>query len=120
MAVVTADITQGEDDIGCRISLRDESRIGAPSVEAIIYESHFSARPKARMGSCVLLKDFAVRFDVKGRPYLKSRGSSAWCIWDQSGRPVQEQVIRIRKAELEAVQRLFKWWKSQHGAALCA
>ncbi|KAF9729772.1 hypothetical protein PMIN04_007917 [Paraphaeosphaeria minitans] len=99
MAIVTADIDQSEDEIGRRFTLKDESRTGAPSVEAIIYESHFSAVPNARI------------------PYLQNRGSSAWCIWDQSGGSVCEHQIQIYKAELEVVHRLLKWWKSQHGVA---
>ncbi|KAF9728585.1 hypothetical protein PMIN01_13413 [Paraphaeosphaeria minitans] len=102
IAVVTADATQGEDGIGCRMFLKDESRIGAPSVEAIIDERHFPALPKAHTGYYILLKIFAVRFDVKERPYLKSRPISAWCIWNHSGEPVHGHEIQIHKAELDA------------------
>ncbi|KAH8710279.1 hypothetical protein GQ44DRAFT_776645 [Phaeosphaeriaceae sp. PMI808] len=121
LAVVAAQVITDEGKNTFRLFLRDESRIEAPSVEAVIYKSDVAVPLDADVGTCILLKRFAVCFNGKKIPYVESRGGSAWCAWDNFGKPVcHGRSIRVSKMQSKEMQYLRKWWESQHNAASCA
>ena len=114
MAIVVLTIDRNAKDDSARVYLKDESRLEAPSVEAIIYRSHVGALPELGVGDCILLKQF-VCFSGKKIPYLESTKSSAWCVWGSSGVPVCHQrfpVPQLSNMQSLEMQRLCRWWAS--------
>jgi hypothetical protein len=116
IAIVEACLGRDEKTSSCRFLLRDDSRAGAPSVEATLYQFHVELLPEVHIGECVLLKSVRVFLNGKKIPCVESSRDSGWLVWDRLGNPVRHAGLgQIATMDLEEMQHLRKWWSSRQG-----